>query len=188
MSGIVPLVEADTEELYGAKAVGLGDAMRAGLPVPPGVGLSGPLVDSIASGEPESTAALLEAVRELPTPFAVRSSAVGEDSAGASFAGQHITVLNVPSAEAVEAAVREVWWSANSDSAITYRKRLGVFARPERRCGRAVTAPAGHGRRHVHAQPDHRRGRAHDRGELGAGRGGGLRSRHPRLLPGGPHG
>jgi pyruvate,water dikinase len=36
----------------------------------------------------------------------------------------------VPSADDVEAAVREVWWSANSDSAITYRKRLGVFERP----------------------------------------------------------
>jgi hypothetical protein len=130
VNGIVPLVEADTEELYGAKAVGLGDALRAGLLVPPGVGLSGPLVDSIASGDPASTAALLEAARALPTPLAVRSSAVGEDSAGASFAGQHITVLNVPSAADVEAAVREVWWSANSDSAITYRKRLGVFARP----------------------------------------------------------
>ena len=69
-------------------------------------------------------------MRSLPTPLAVRSSAVGEDSAGASFAGQHITVLNVPTAADVEAAVREVWWSANSDSAITYRKRLGVFARP----------------------------------------------------------
>ena len=130
MSGIVPLVEADTEELYGAKAVGLGDAMRAGLPVPPGVALPGPEVDSIASAEAEATAALLEALQELPTPLAVRSSAVGEDSAGASFAGQHITVLNVPTAADVEAAVREVWWSANSDSAITYRKRLGVFARP----------------------------------------------------------
>ena len=130
MSGIVPLVEADTEELYGAKAVGLGDALRAGLPVPPGVALPGPEVDAIASGEVDATAALREAVRALPTPLAVRSSAVGEDSAGASFAGQHITVLNVPSADDVEAAVREVWWSANSDSAITYRKRLGVFARP----------------------------------------------------------
>jgi pyruvate,water dikinase len=130
VSGIVPLVEADTEELYGAKAVGLGDALRAGLPVPPGVALPGPEVDSIASGDVDATTALLEAVQALPTPLAVRSSAVGEDSAGASFAGQHITVLNVPSAEAVEAAVREVWWSANSDSAITYRKRLGVFARP----------------------------------------------------------
>jgi len=130
VSGIVPLVEADTEELYGAKAVGLGDALRAGLPVPPGVALPGPEVDSIASGEDVATTALLEAVQALPTPLAVRSSAVGEDSAGASFAGQHITVLNVPSAGDVEEAVREVWWSANSDSAITYRKRLGVFARP----------------------------------------------------------
>jgi hypothetical protein len=130
VTGIVPLVEAESEEVYGAKAVGLGDALRAGLPVPPGVALPGPEVDSIASGEVAATSALLAAVRSLPTPLAVRSSAVGEDSAGASFAGQHITVLNVPSAEDVEAAVREVWWSGNSDSAITYRKRLGVFARP----------------------------------------------------------
>jgi pyruvate,water dikinase len=104
--------------------------MRAGLPVPPGIALPGPAVDAIASGVAEATAELRDAVRPLPTPLAVRSSAVDEDSAGASFAGQHITVLNVPSADDVEAAVREVWWSANSDSAITYRKRLGVFARP----------------------------------------------------------
>ncbi len=130
MTGIVPLIEADTEALYGAKALGLGDALRAGLPVPPGVALSGPEVDLIASGDEDATAALRAAVADLPMPVAVRSSAVGEDSAGASFAGQHITVLNVPSAGDVEAAVREVWWSANSDSAITYRKRLGVFERP----------------------------------------------------------
>jgi pyruvate,water dikinase len=130
VSGIVPLDGADTEELYGGKAVGLGDALRAGLPVPPGIALPGPAVDAIASGEGDATAMLRDAVRALPMPVAVRSSAVDEDSAGASFAGQHITVLNVPSADDVEAAVREVWWSANSDSAITYRKRLGVFARP----------------------------------------------------------
>ena len=135
---------------------------------------------------PTATAALLDAVRALPTPLAVRSSAVGEDSAGASFAGQHITVLNVPSAEDVEAAVREVWWSANSDSAITYRKRLGVFARPSVGVVVQSLLAAGHGRGDVHAQPDHRRGRADDRGELGSGRGGGLRPGHPRLLPGGP--
>jgi len=130
VTGIVPLVGASEEALYGAKAVGLGDALRAGLPCPPGVALPGADVDAIASGDADATAALREAIGELPTPFAVRSSAVGEDSAGASFAGQHITVLNVPTADDVETAVREVWWSANSDSAITYRKRLGVFERP----------------------------------------------------------
>jgi pyruvate,water dikinase len=130
VTGIVPLVEADEESLYGAKAVGLGDALRAGLPVPPGVALPGADVDLIASGDAAATAALRDAVRDLPMPVAVRSSAVGEDSAGASFAGQHITVLNVPTVDDVELAVREVWWSANSDSAITYRKRLGVFERP----------------------------------------------------------
>ena len=24
----------------------------------------------------------------------------------------------------------EIWWSANSDSAITYRQRVGLFTRP----------------------------------------------------------
>jgi pyruvate,water dikinase len=36
----------------------------------------------------------------------------------------------VPSRADVDAAVREIWWSANSDSAITYRKRVGLFGRP----------------------------------------------------------
>jgi pyruvate,water dikinase len=130
VTDIVPLVEADEEALFGAKALGLGDALRAGLPVPPGIALAGPDVDLIASGDDGATAALRDALQGLPMPVAVRSSAVGEDSAGASFAGQHISVLNVPSVDEVEAAVREVWWSANSDSAITYRKRLGVFERP----------------------------------------------------------
>jgi hypothetical protein len=130
VSGIVPLIAADEEALYGGKAVGLGDALRAGLPVPPGVALPGPEVDAIAAGDSEATVALRDAVRSLPTPLAVRSSCVDEDGAAASFAGQHLTVLNVPSADDVEVAVREIWWSANSDSAITYRKRLGVFTRP----------------------------------------------------------
>ncbi len=130
MTGIVPLQGADEESVYGAKAVGLGDAIRAGLPVPPGVALPGPDVGAIASGDAEATAVLRSSVESLPTPLAVRSSCVDEDSAGASFAGQHLTVLNVPTVDDVEGAVREIWWSANSDSAITYRKRLGVFARP----------------------------------------------------------
>ena len=127
---MVALIGADEESVYGAKAVGLGQALRAGLPVPPGIALSGSEVGAIASGDADVTAALRDALRSVPTPLAVRSSCVDEDSAGASFAGQHLTVLNVPSIDDVEQAIREIWWSANSDSAITYRKRLGVFARP----------------------------------------------------------
>jgi pyruvate,water dikinase len=130
MKGVVPLAEAHDDSIFGSKAVGLGDATRGGLPVPPGVALSGPVVEAVASGEADATREVVESVRSLATPFAVRSSAVGEDGADASFAGQHITLLNVPSAAEVTDAVSEVWWSANSDSAITYRQRKGQFVRP----------------------------------------------------------
>src|SRR5436190_6184147 len=130
MTGVVPLAEAHDHSVFGSKAVGLGDATRGGLPVPPGVALSGPVVDAVASGEDDAIKQVAESVASLAGPFAVRSSAVGEDGADASFAGQHITLLNVPSAVEVTDAVREVWWSANSDSAITYRQRKGQFVRP----------------------------------------------------------
>jgi pyruvate,water dikinase len=130
MTDVVTLADVHDETLYGAKAVGLGEAIRADLPVPPGIALSGSVVDQIAAGGETATTTMREAAAALPGPLAVRSSCVDEDSADASFAGQHLTVLNVPSAEQVADAVREIWWSANSDSAITYRKRLGVMTRP----------------------------------------------------------
>jgi phosphoenolpyruvate synthase/pyruvate phosphate dikinase len=130
MSEVVPLIEADEEARFGAKAVGLGEAMRAGLPVPPGVALSGSIVEAVAAEQEDATEQVLTAVRSLSTPLAVRSSAVDEDGADASFAGQHMTLLNVASIDDVSAAVREIWWSANSDSVITYRKRVGLFTRP----------------------------------------------------------
>jgi len=127
---VVPFAKARERSLYGSKAVGLGDAARQGLPVPPGVALSGDLVEALASSEEKAIEKLTKAIVSLPAPFAVRSSAVDEDGAATSFAGQHLTVLNVHSAADVPGAVREVWWSANSDSAITYRQRVGRFTRP----------------------------------------------------------
>jgi hypothetical protein len=35
-----------------------------------------------------------------------------------------------PSVDALVAALKEIWWSANSDSAITYRQRVHLFTRP----------------------------------------------------------
>lgn len=126
----VPFGKARAVALYGAKAVGLGDAVRMGLAVPPGVALSGDLVEAVAAGDARAIERLAQAIATLVPPFAVRSSAVDEDGAQASFAGQHLTVLNVHAAADVPDAVREVWWSANSDAAITYRQQVGKFARP----------------------------------------------------------
>ena len=130
MKDAVPLGRASDTAVFGSKAVGLGDAIRDGLPVPPGVALSGSIVEAVASGNKRAIARVAKSARVLNAPLAVRSSAVDEDGKEASFAGQHLTLLNVPSAEELPSALREVWWSANSDSAITYRQRVGLFTRP----------------------------------------------------------
>src|SRR3954469_22579724 len=130
MSGVVPLAEAHDVSLYGSKAVGLGQAARAGLPFPPGVAVSGAVVEAVAAGDGAAIAGGGALVRPLGGPLAVRSSAVDEDGAEASFAGQHLTLLNVPGADDLPSALNEIWWSANSDAAITYRQRLGLFTRP----------------------------------------------------------
>jgi len=127
---VVPLEKACETELYGSKAVGLGQAIRDGLPVPPGVALSGSIVEAVAAGEESAIKQVVKWVTPLGGPLAVRSSAVDEDGAAASFAGQHLTLLNVPSAEHLSSALSDIWWSANSDSAITYRQRVGLFTRP----------------------------------------------------------
>ncbi len=54
--------------------------------------------------------------------LSVRSSLVGEDSAGNSFAGQLDSFLNVP-ADGVPAAVARVWCSAYSARSLAYRRR-----------------------------------------------------------------
>jgi pyruvate,water dikinase len=130
MKRAVPLEKAREEALFGSKAVGLGQAVRDGLPVPPGVALSGSIVEAVAAGEHRAIKEVARSVRSLQAPLAVRSSAVDEDGAEASFAGQHLTLLNVHSATDLPDALSEIWWSANSDSAITYRQKVGLFARP----------------------------------------------------------
>jgi pyruvate,water dikinase len=128
----VPLRDAHEERLYGGKAVSLGAALRCGLPVPDGFALPAALVASAGAGEAAALKELAELASTLHRFVAVRSSAVGEDSAEASFAGQHLTVLNVsPTAEALVEAVSSVWQSACSDSARAYRERMGVAGDPE---------------------------------------------------------
>jgi pyruvate, water dikinase len=130
VTDVLSLEEVADTSVFGSKAVGLGQAVRAGLPVPPGFALSGRIVEDVAAGDEQAIETVTAALRPVGGPLAVRSSAVDEDGADASFAGQHLTLLNVPSAEELTPALREIWWSANSDSAITYRKRVGLFTRP----------------------------------------------------------
>ena len=59
-------------------------------------------------------------------PVAVRSSALGEDSSGVSFAGLHESVVGVIGEQAVVDAVRQVWSSLWSDAALLYRRELSL--------------------------------------------------------------
>jgi len=61
---------------------------------------------------------------------AVRSSAVGEDSEAASFAGQHDTFLGVRGPDAVTTYVRECWASFFTERALFYRSRKAMLADP----------------------------------------------------------
>jgi pyruvate,water dikinase len=65
---------------------------------------------------------------EPDVPVAVRSSAVGEDSVDASFAGEHDTYLWVRGEAEVLAAVRRCWASLFTDRAISYRRRVSGTA------------------------------------------------------------
>jgi len=132
VSGYVPLREAEEESLYGGKAVSLGAALRAGLPVPGGYAIAAPLVASAGAGDPSALRELEELAGTLDRSVAVRSSAIGEDSAEASFAGQHLTMLNVsPTPESLAEAVRSVWESACTESARAYRERMGIAGEPQ---------------------------------------------------------
>jgi phosphoenolpyruvate synthase/pyruvate phosphate dikinase len=69
--------------------------------------------------------AWLEACAGAAAVFAVRSSAVDEDSADRSFAGQHATCLGV-AGEEIEQAVRTCWRSLWSQRSVDYRERNGA--------------------------------------------------------------
>src|SRR5579862_8320988 len=76
--------------------------------------------------------------------LAVRSSATAEDSATASFAGIHRSVLNVRGADAVENAIRQCYASLWTPQARSYREKMG-FTDDQVQCAvvlcRMVTAP-----------------------------------------------
>lgn len=125
-----PLIEALDEAQYGGKAAKLARSLQVGLPVPPGIALATSHVEALAQGHGQACSLLREHFRRLGGPCAVRSSAIGEDSENASFAGQHLTLLNVHHEETVLPAVLRVRESAHTESAQAYRAKLGMAGKP----------------------------------------------------------
>jgi len=117
--------------LVGGKAANLSRLARMVHRVPDGFSLPVTVMDEVHPLDlrNEITTAIsdLMACHSLPDFIAaVRSSAVDEDGATASFAGQHETYLNIVGADAIIQAVTGCWESARSEHALDYRRQQGL--------------------------------------------------------------
>jgi len=115
---IVPLERVNDAAAHGGKAFALARLMQAGLPVPPGFVLDESCEARLALAPGFALA--------QGRPLAVRSSAAGEDSATASFAGQLESILGVDAAHGLEAAVARCRASRGSERVAAYQQRRGV--------------------------------------------------------------
>lgn len=130
MSTVVDLAQASLDNA-GPKMARLADLIRHGIDVPTGFvvppsayqpeadGLEEPLADEIAR-------AYRRLCGETDKPVVVRSSAVDEDGAKASFAGIYDSYLGVLGADRVVEAVQACWAGLHSERAVAYRERLGA--------------------------------------------------------------
>jgi pyruvate,water dikinase len=101
----------------GQKAATLAHLKRSGYPVPPGWVL-------LPGDDPEP---LLQLLKPSPrSPLVVRSSAIGEDEATASAAGQYETILNITHPEELQPAIHRCLASYNAAAAIQYRRDRGL--------------------------------------------------------------
>ena len=130
--------EPDRQEL-GGKGAGLVALRRMRLRVPPFWIVPRSALQAAAGARADGwpiPTELPAALAALPDRrlFAVRSSAVDEDSGEHSFAGVLESVLNVPR-EGLSAAIRRVWASGSSARACQYRRRKGL---PEDEAAMAV--------------------------------------------------
>ncbi len=117
--------------LVGGKAANLSRLARMYHRVPDGFSLPVTVMDEAHPHDlqDEISAAIsdLMACHRLPDFIAaVRSSAVDEDGATASFAGQHETYLNIVGADAIIQAITRCWESARSERALEYRRQQGL--------------------------------------------------------------
>jgi pyruvate,water dikinase len=130
---LIPLGSSIDAQVYGGKAARLSETLRAGLPVPPGFALHPDFVARAAQSNllPNERAALEHSLAQFKDgAVAVRSSAIGEDGASASFAGQHASFLNVRGLDEVLSAIANVWESGQTEAARRYRARMSIAGEP----------------------------------------------------------
>ena len=102
---------------YGQKAATLAHLKKLGYPVPMGWVLA-------VGDDPQP---LIEGLNPSPQfPLIVRSSAIGEDSEGASAAGQYESIADITTREGLQPAINRCFESYNRSAAIQYRQDLGV--------------------------------------------------------------
>jgi pyruvate,water dikinase len=89
-----------------------------------------PVPDALRSEVERRYRALADESGKREPPVAVRSSARGEDSADATFAGQQETYLWVRGVDGACEAIRGCWVSLYSPPAISYRARMAADAGP----------------------------------------------------------
>jgi len=127
--------------LYGGKASSLIKMQDAGFQVPSFVVLPAEYFLKVLEGKAEAQSSeeflstyefteedkkvILDRLPEEVDTFSVRSSAMGEDGANFSFAGQFETYLHVSREELFD-KVREVWLSSFSDRIASYKKQNDI--------------------------------------------------------------
>lgn len=118
-SSLLPQIEAEIAALGDMDEHRVADRIASlFLTNPLGVDLREKIAASCRAHLPSGVASLV----------AVRSSAVGEDSEAASFAGQFESLLGVQGLDQIDIALRTVWASLYSPRAIRYRQEAGLAA------------------------------------------------------------
>jgi phosphohistidine swiveling domain-containing protein len=121
--------ECADESVAGGKGASLARLRAMGARVPSLIVVRAQAHEAMARGGPDTEflAELRVALEALDDRdgLAVRSSAIGEDAADASFAGLYHTSLDVRGFEAVVAAIERCWASYNEAAAADYRRTRG---------------------------------------------------------------